>query len=73
MSERRVSKVMPEGDRFYQILVQAQSLRYGSCYLRNLQRMGKAISVMVALRRQKNLGLILQPAKRLAVKDPVPL
>ena len=73
MSEGRVPKIMPEGNRFHQVLVQAQAAGHGSCRLGHFQRVHHPRPVMVAPWGQENLGLILQPSERFAVDNPVPV
>ena len=48
VSERCMSEVVPEGNRFGEVLIELQGSRHSSCYLRDLKRMGKSCSVMVA-------------------------
>lgn len=71
MSEGRMPQIMPQGNGLNQIIIQPQGLRNGSGSLRNFQGMGQTVPVVVALRRQKDLGLILQSPKGLTVQDPV--
>ena len=71
MTKRRVSQVMSQRNGLHQILIQSESLGNSTGDLRNLQCVSETVSVMISLRRQKNLSLILQSAKRLTVKNPV--
>ena len=73
MAERSVTKIMSQGDRFSQIFIQAQGFGDRSGVLRHLQRVRHARSVMVAVRRQKDLGLILKSSEGFAMKDTVPV
>ena len=68
-----VTQIVPKGDGFGQILVQAQRPRNGPCHLGNLQRVGQASAVVIALRREKNLGFEFKPAEGFAVNDPIPV
>ncbi len=69
--ERRVPEVVPERDRFGELLVQAQHLGDGARDLRDLERVRQAGAVVIAGRRKEHLRLVLQPAERLAVDDAV--
>ena len=69
MAEGGVPQVMPQGDGLGQVLVEAQGAGDGAGDLRHLQRVGQPGAVMVALRREKDLSLLLEPAERLAVDD----
>ena len=71
MAERRVSQVVPERDGLRQVLVQAERARDRSGDVRDVERMGQADPVVVALGRQEHLRLVLQPAERLGVRDAV--
>lgn len=54
-----------------QFLIQPQRDCKRLCNLVDLKRVRQARAVMVALRRQKHLCFMHQPAKRLAMDDPV--
>ena len=71
VTKRCMSQIMAQRNGLHQILIQSESLGNGTGNLRNLQCMSETVSVMISLRRQKNLSLILQSAKRLTVKNPV--
>ena len=71
MTERRVAEVMPERDGFSQVLVQVEGAGDRACDLRYLQRVCQARAHVVAGRREKDLGLVLEPPKRLRVDDAV--
>ena len=73
MAEGGVPQVVPQGDGLGQVLVQAQGAGDSAGDLRHLQRVGQPGAVVVALRREKDLGLLLEPAERLAVDDAVPV
>ena len=63
----------PQGDGLGQILVEPQGLADGPGVLGYLQRMGQPGPVMIPFGKKEYLRLLLQPAKRLAVEDPVPV
>ena len=69
--ERRVAEVVAEPDRLREVLVEPQRARHRARDLRRLERVGEPRAVVVALRRDEHLGLVLEPAERLAVHDPV--
>ena len=69
--ERRVARVVAEPDRLDEILVQPERTRDDPRDRRRLQRVGHPRPVVVALRVDEDLGLPLQPAKRLRVDEPV--
>ena len=71
VSERRVSEIVAERNRFGQLLVQAQHLRDGAGDLRNLERVGQPRAVVIARRREEDLRLVLQAAEGLAVDDAI--
>ena len=71
VTERRVPEVVPQRDRFGQLLVQAQDLGNGARDLRHLERVRESRPIMVARRRKEDLGLVLQAAERLAVDDSI--
>ena len=73
VAERGVAQVVGQGHRLGQVLVEAQGPGDGPGDLGHLQRMGQPGAVEVPLRREKDLGLLLQPPERLAVDDPVPV
>ena len=59
VAEGRVPQVMAQGDGLGQILVQAQSAGDRAGDLGDFQRVGQAGAVVVALRGEKDLGLLL--------------
>ena len=71
MSERCMSQIMPQCNCLHQILVQLQSLCYGSGCLGYLQCMRQSGPIVVSLRCQKHLCFILQSAECLTVDDTV--
>jgi hypothetical protein len=73
MAERGVAKVVAKADRLDQILVELEGASDGSRYLRDLESVGQADPVMVALGGQEDLGLVSEPTERLAMDYPVPV
>ena len=71
MTERRVAHVMDKAYRFGQVFVQAQYPRDRPADTRHLYRMGQTGAEMVPLVVDEYLCLVLQPAERTAVQDPV--
>ena len=69
--ERRVPEVVPERDRLGEVLVQTERAGGGAGDLRDVEGVGEPHPVVVALGRQEDLGLVLEPAERLRVHDPV--
>ena len=59
VAEGRVAQIVPQADGLSQILVEAQRTRHGAGQTRDLQRMGQARAVVVALRLEEDLGLVL--------------
>ena len=59
VAERRVAQIVAERDGLGQILIQAQRAGNRACDLGDLQRMGQAGAVVVALRGQKDLRFLL--------------
>ena len=71
VAERSVAEIVAQRDRLREVLVQAEDLRHGSGDLGHLQGVGEPRPVVVAGRREEHLGLVLEPAKRLAVHDAI--
>ena len=71
VAERRVAEIVAERDRFGQLFVQPQHLGDGPRDLRDLERVRQPGAVVIAGRREEDLGLVLQPAERLAVDDAI--
>ena len=71
MAERRVTEVVPEPDRLDQILVEPQRAGDGARDLGHLERVREPRAVVVAGRGDEHLRLVLEPAERLAVDDPI--
>ncbi len=68
---RGVAEVMGERQRLGQILVEAEGPGERARDLRDLERMGEARAVMVALVLQEDLRLVLEAAEGGRVDDPV--
>jgi hypothetical protein len=71
--EGSVPDVMPQGYGFGQVLIEPQRFSDGTGNLRNLQCMGQPRSVVIAIRREKHLGFVLEPPEGFAVDNPVPV
>ena len=71
MSKRRVPQVMRQTQRFGQVFVQTKASRDDPPDLRDLQAMCHPRSIMVTLRRYKNLGFGTQPPKAHRMDDAV--
>ena len=71
MAEGSMAEVMPQGDGFGQVFVQAQRAGDGAGDLADFQRVGQPGAVMVAFRRKKDLRFLLEPSERLAVQNPI--
>src|SRR5947207_2631082 len=66
-----MAEVVAEPDRLGQILVQAQRARNAAGDAGRLGRMREPGAVVVATRVDEDLGLVLEPAERLGMHDPV--
>jgi hypothetical protein len=73
MSERGVAEIVSQSNSLSQIFIEKKSPGYGTGDLSYLQGMGKAGSVMISFGGEKDLGLVFQTAKGLAVDDTVPV
>src|SRR5262249_22248444 len=71
VTERRMAEVMAEADRLDEVLVERQRPGDGARDLRDLERVGEPRAVVIAARRDEDLRLVAQAAKRLGVHDPV--
>ena len=71
MTKRRVAEVVAERDRFGQLFVQAQHLGDGARDLCDFERVREPRPVVIAGRREEDLRLVLQAAKRLGVDDAI--
>jgi hypothetical protein len=68
-----MAEIVPEGDGFGQVLVEGQGAGHRPGDLRDLEGVSQSGPVMIALGREKHLGLIFQAAKRLAMENAVPV
>ena len=71
MPERRVADVVPERQRLDEILVERQRPRERAGDARDLERVGEAAAVVVAMVAGEDLRLVGQPAERGRMDDPV--
>ncbi len=69
--ERWVAQVVAEGNRFRQLLVEPQHLGNAAGNLRDLQSVRQTGAVVVTSRGKEHLRLVLEPAERLRVDDPI--
>ena len=69
--EGRVAEIVAEPDRLREILVEAQGARDGARDADGLERVRQPRAVVIALGRDEDLRLVLEPAERLAVGDAV--
>ena len=71
VAEGRVAEVVAEPDRLGQVLVEAERAGDGAGDPAGLERVGEPGAVVVALGRDEDLGLVLEPPEGLRVDDPV--
>src|SRR5829696_2824829 len=71
MSERRVPQIVAKPDRLDQVLVEEERPADGAGDLGYLEGMGETGPVVVRGGSDKDLGLVHQPTKALAVENPV--
>src|SRR5690606_9982693 len=71
--ERWMAQVVRQRDRLGQVLVQAQRASDAGGHLGDLERVGEAGAVVVALVVDEHLGLVLEPPERAGVQDAVPV
>ena len=71
MAERRMAEVMGQRQRLGEVLVEAERAGERPGDLGHFQRMGQPGAVVVALVEHEDLGLVLQPAERGRMDDPV--
>ena len=71
MAERRMAEIMRQGHGLGQVLINPQDPRNRPGDLRDLDRVGQARTVIIALVINEDLGLILQLAERAGMNDPV--
>jgi hypothetical protein len=63
MAKGRMAKVMSQAQCFGEVLIQAQGPRHRPPDLRDLQAVREADSIMIAVRRDKNLRLVAETAE----------
>src|SRR5205807_4352316 len=71
MSERGMANIVHQGQRLYQINIQAQLFSDGAGNLCNFDRMGQAVAEMVGVTASEDLRLVFQPAKGAGMNDAV--
>ena len=71
MAEGSMAQVVPEGDRLGKVFVQSQAAGNGTGDLRHVDGVRHAGAEVISFRRKKDLRLVFQPQKRLAVDDAV--
>jgi hypothetical protein len=71
VSECGVAEVVAESDGLGENLVEAQRLRDRARDLRDFEHMREPRAVVIALGREKDLRLVLEPAKGLAMNDAI--
>ena len=69
--EGRVTEVVAESDGLREILVQTQRARDRARDTGRLDRVRQPRAVVIALGRDEDLGLVLEPPERLAVHDAI--
>ena len=73
VAERGVAEVVAQGDGLGQVLVEAEGLGDRPGDLGDLEAVRQPRPVVVAERREEDLGLVLEAAEGLRVDDPVPV
>src|SRR5690606_36479612 len=71
VAERRMAEIVGQRQRLRQVLVQPQRTGEAARDLGYLQAVGQARAVMIALMRDEDLGLLLQPAEGGGMDDAV--
>ena len=71
VAEGRVAEVVRQAQRLGQILVEAERARNRPADLRDLEAVGEANAIMVAVGRDEHLRLVAEPAKGDGVDDSV--
>ncbi len=71
VTEGRVPQIVPHGDGLDEVLVQVERPAHGAGEARDLKGVRQPRAVVVALGRDEDLCLVLQPAERLGVDDAV--
>ena len=66
-----MAEIVRQGDRFGEVLVEAQRARQGPRDARDLDGVGHPRPVMIARAVEKDLGLVLEAAKGTTVDDPI--
>lgn len=69
MAEGRVAQIMTQTDSICEFAVQIESLSDSGCDCRNMERVFNPGADMIIFRREEDLSLVLQPAKREGVKN----
>ena len=71
VAKGRMAQVVSQCDRLGKVLVQPERRGHAAGNLGDLERVREPRAVVVALRGEKDLRLVREPAKRLAVDDAV--
>jgi hypothetical protein len=71
MAEGRMADIVGEAERFGQVLVEPERAGDGPPDLRDLQAVGQADAIMVAVGRDEDLGLVPEPPERDGMDDQV--
>ena len=71
VAERRMSEIVRKGQRLRQVLVERQRAGESAGDLRDLEGMGQARPVVIALIEDKDLGLVFESPKRGRVDDAI--
>ena len=71
MAKGWMAEIMRQRQGFAQILIQAQKATDRARYLRHFQRMGQPRAVIIPFMGHKNLGFVLETAKRTGMNDAV--
>jgi hypothetical protein len=71
MAERRMAEVVGEAESFGQILVEPEGASHRTADLRDFDAVGQPDAVMVAVGRDKDLGLVAKAPERNRVDNPV--
>ena len=73
MTERGVAKVMREGNRLGEVVIQLQRTRHGPSNLRHLYRMRHPRPEVVTLVIDEDLRLVLQLSEGCGMQNPIPV
>ena len=73
MAERAVAEVVGERQGLGQVLVEPEHPRQRSRNLRHLEAVGQPGAEMVTLEIDQHLGLVLEPAERGGMNNPIPV